>query len=295
MPDGDCIGSALGLTWALRKLGKTVAVTCNDHVSPTFKYLQGFEELSAKTPADEELLVFMDGSSADRFGPAYDPAKFNGRPALVVDHHVTNEIFAPLNYVDKRAASTAEIVYRFVRAFGILFDRTIAVCLLTGIITDTLGFRTASTTVETLKAATALMEAGGSIPEIIEHSFNQVPLASLRLRGKVFGEATLDGVILWAEISQKTLREIGVNGNGTSGIINQLLSVETAKVAAVLVEKENGKIDLGLRSRVGYDVSAVAARLGGGGHKQAAGALLDGPLPAARERVLAEIKKSLAQ
>lgn len=293
-PDGDCLGSALGLTWALRKLGKTVTVTCNDHVSNTFKFLQGFDELSAKTPTDEELLVFVDGSAADRFGAAYDPSKFNGRPVLVIDHHVTNDAFAPLNYIDKRAASTAEIIHRFVRAFGIPLDRSIAMCLLTGIITDTLGFRTPNTTVETLKTATVLMEAGGSIPEITEHSFNQVPLASLRLRGKIFSEAKLDGVILWAEAPFKTQRVLGLNGNGTHGIINQLLSVETAKIAALFIEKENGKIDVGLRSRAGYDVSAIAARLGGGGHKQASGALLDGPLHVARERVLAEIKRQLA-
>ena len=293
MPDGDCIGSTLGLAWALRKLGKTITVTCNDHVSNTFKYLEGFGELTPKLPTDQTLLLFLDGSAADRFGAAYDEKLFGDRPVLVIDHHLTNNQFAPLNYIDVRAASTAEIIYRIVIALGAPFDRTIAMCLLTGIVTDTLGFRTSSTTVDTMRAVTVLMEAGGSIPEIIESSFNQVPLASLRLRGKVFAEAALDGVILWAEASLKTLRDLGLNGNGTGGIINQLLSVEGAKIAAFFVEKDNGKIDIGLRSRVGYDVSGIAARLGGGGHKQAAGALIDGPLPVARNRVLAEIKKSL--
>ncbi|MCI0474961.1 MAG: bifunctional oligoribonuclease/PAP phosphatase NrnA [Anaerolineales bacterium] len=294
MPDGDCIGSALGLTFALRRIGKTVTVTCNDHVSNTFKYLPGFQELAPKTPTDEELLVFLDGSAADRFGAAYAPAKFNGRPVLVIDHHVTNDNFAPLNFIDRHVASTAEIIYRFIGALGVAFDHDLAQCLLTGIITDTLGFRTTSTTVETLKTVTALMEAGGSIPEIIEHSFNQIPLASLRLRGKIFSMATLDGMILWAEVPFKTQRELGLNGNGTGGIINQLLGVEDAKIAALFIEKENGKIDVGLRSRAGYDVAEIAARLGGGGHKQASGTLIDGPLNVARERVLAEIKKSIS-
>lgn len=295
MPDGDCIGSALGLTWTLRQIGKTVTVTCNDHVSNTFKYLPGFDELTPKLPTDETFLVFVDGSAADRFGAAYDPAQFNGRPVLVIDHHVTNEAFAPLNYLDKRAASTAEMIYRFVGALGATIDRAIAMCLLTGIITDTLGFRTSNTTVETFRVTTALLEAGASIPEIIEQSFNQISLPSLRLRGKIFSEAKLDGAILWAEISWQTQRELGLNGNGTSGIINQLLSVEQAKVAALFIEKENGKIDVGLRSRPGFDVAGIAARLGGGGHKQASGALIDGPLHVARERVLAEIKQSLSQ
>ena len=295
MPDGDCLGSALALTWALRQLGKTVTVTCNDHVSNSFEYLAGFAELSPKIPTDEEFLVFVDGSSADRFGAAFDPKLFKGRPVLAIDHHVTNEHFAPINFVDTHAASTAEIIYRLLLALHISIDQTIAQCLLTGVITDTLGFRTASTTVETLKTATALMEAGASIPDIVERSFNQVPLPNLRLRGRVFSEAHLDGPILWAEISLKLLRELGVNGNGTNGIINQLLSVDSAKIAIIFTEKEKGKIDVGFRSRVGYDVSGIAARLGGGGHKQASGALIDGPLAAARERVLAEIRKSISQ
>lgn len=293
-PDGDTVGSALGLTWALRKIGKTVTVACHDHVSATFDYLPGFAELTHKLPTNEELLIFEDGSSADRFGPAFDPLLFQARPVLAIDHHVTNENFAPLNFVDPNAASTAEIMYHLISALHIPLDPVIAQCLLTGVVTDTLGFRTANTTVETMKIATELMQAGGSIPAVIENAFNRVPLPNLRLRGRVLGEAQLDGVILWAEVSQKLMRELGVNGNGTGGIVNQLLSVDNAKIAVLFTEKENGKIDVGLRSRVGYDVSGVAARLGGGGHKQAAGALIDGPLPAARERVLAALKAEIA-
>jgi len=294
VPDGDCIGSALGLTWALRKLGKTVTVACHDHVSSTFDYLPGYAELKAKLPTEEELLVFVDGSAPDRFGAAFDPALFHGRPVLEIDHHITNENFAPLNYVDTRAAATAEIIYRVVRALDAPLDASIAQCLITGIITDTLSFRTSNTTVDTLKTTTALMEAGASIPDVVEHAFNQVPLAALRLRGKVFSEAKLDGVIVWAEVAHKVLRELGVKNNGTSGMINQLLSVDAAKIALMLIEKENGKIDVGLRARPGLDVSGVARRLGGGGHKQAAGALLEGPLAPARERVLAELKKTIS-
>lgn len=293
VPDGDCVGSALGLAWALRKMGKTVTVTCNDHVSNTFDFLPGVAELTAKLPTDEKLLVFVDGSSADRFGPAFDPALFHNRPVLEIDHHITNDFFAPLNYVDPAAASTAEIIYRFVYALGITLDPIIAQCLLTGVITDTLGFRTANTTVETLKVATELMQAGGQIPEIVENIFNRVPLPGLRLRGRILSDAHLDGVVLWAQVPLALARELGVNGNGTGGIVNQLLSVDVAKIAVLLTEKDSGKIDVGLRSRTGFDVSTIARALGGGGHKQAAGALIDGPLDVARVRVLEEIKKSL--
>ena len=292
-PDGDCAGSALGLTWALRKIGKTVNVALHDHVSKTFDFLPGYAELTAKLPTDEDLIVFVDGSSPDRFGPAYDPARFGDRPVLEIDHHATNENFAPFNFIDARAASCAEIIYRLVCALAVPIDQTIAQCLLTGIVTDTLGFRTTSTTTETLQAATELVRMGGSISTVIERVFNQVPLNSLRLRGRIFSEAQLDGVILWAQISQKQMREFGIENNGTGGVINQLLAVDQAKIAATFIEKEDGGVEVGLRCRPGYDVAGVAARLGGGGHKQASGATIPGPLDAARVRVLAEIKASL--
>jgi bifunctional oligoribonuclease and PAP phosphatase NrnA len=293
-PDGDCIGSALGLTWALRHMGKTVTVSLHDHVSKTFDFLPGYADITAKLPGEEQLYVYLDGSSADRYGPAFDPARFGPRAAIGIDHHATNTNFAPLNYVDVNAASCAEIVYRFVRALQVPLDTTIAQCLLTGIVTDTLGFRTTSTTTETLHIATELVRAGGSISTIIERVFNQVPLASLRLRGEIFSHAQLDGPILWAQITQKQLRSFGVE-NGTGGVINQLLSVDQSKIAVTFIEKEDGKIEVGLRARPGYDVSGVAARLGGGGHKQASGATVPGPMDAARASVLAEIKKSLEE
>ncbi len=293
VPDGDCIGSALGLTWALRKIGKTVTVTCPDHVSASFDFLAGIAELGPKLPTDEQLLVYVDGSSADRFGTAYDPALFNGRPVLAIDHHITNALFAPMNYVDSRAASTAEIIYRIAAALPSPLDPQIAQCLLTGIITDTLGLRTTSTTVETLQVATALVQAGGSIPEIVDNVFNRVPLPSLRLHGRVLSEAHAEGALLWAEVPLRLARELGVTNNGTGGLVNQLLAVEGTKVAVVFTEKESGKIDIGMRSRAGYDVATVAQQLGGGGHKQASGALIDGPLPVARDRVLAALRESM--
>lgn len=292
-PDGDCVGSALGLTWALRKIGKTVNVALHDHVSRSFDFLPGYTELGPKLPNHEDLIVYVDGSTADRFGPAYNPAKLGDCPVLEIDHHATNENFAPLNFVDARAASCAEILYRFVCALKVPIDQTIAQCLLTGIVTDTLGFRTASTSAETMQAATDLVRLGGSISTISERVFNQVPLSSLRLRGRILSEAQLDGVILWTQISQKLLREFSIENNGTGGVINQLLSVDQAKIAATFIEKEDGSVEVGLRARPGFDVATVAAKLGGGGHKQASGATVAGPLESARVRVLAEIKASL--
>ncbi len=235
----------------------------------------------------------MDGSDRARYGRAYDPARIGNRLTINIDHHVTNEHFATINLVDVAAASTAEIIYALICQLGAAITPTIAQCLLTGIVTDTLGFRTVNTTPETLERATELLRAGGSIPEIIDRVYNRRSFNSLRLLGYAIDNAKLEGPIIWSQVSRDTLRAFGINGNGTNGIVNMLLSVADARVAFFLTEKDDGRVDLGLRSRAGTDVSGIAYRLGGGGHKQASGAMLPGPLSTAAERVLAEIRKEL--
>jgi bifunctional oligoribonuclease and PAP phosphatase NrnA len=293
MPDGDCIGSVLALGWALRGLGKTVTLALDDRAPETFNYLQGFGELSPRVPRDEDVFVFVDGSDHTRYGRAYDPARIGPRLSINIDHHVTSENFAGLNLVQVSAASTADIVFDLIRQLRSPITPAIAQCLLTGIVTDTLGFRTVGTTPETLERATELLKMGGSIPEIIDRVYNRRSINSLRLLGYAIEHAVLEGPIIWSQVSKETLHQYGINGNGTGGIVNMLLSVADARVAFLLTEKEDGRIDVGLRSRAGTDVSGVAARLGGGGHKQASGTMLTGPIDAARSSVLAEVRKEL--
>lgn len=293
MPDGDCIGSALALGLALREMGKTVTLSLDDKVPETFNYLKGFEELKPRLPEDAEVFVFVDGSDHSRYGRAYDPERIGARMSINIDHHVTSEQFGAVNLVDVSAASTAEIVYRLVRRLGAPLTPEIAQALLTGIVTDTLGFRTVATTPDTLERATALMREGGSIAEIIDRVYNRRSFNSLRLLGYAIEHAKLDGPVIWSMVGKQTLRQYGINGNGTGGIVNMLLSVADASVAFFVTERDDGRVDVGLRSRAGTDVSGIAHRLGGGGHKQASGALLAGPPEAAAARVLAEVKKEL--
>jgi phosphoesterase RecJ-like protein len=293
-PDGDCIGSMLALGLVLRGLGKSVTFSLDDHAPETFNYLQGWNEIAPRAPEGEDIFVYVDGSDRSRYGKAYDPARSGVHRIINIDHHATNEPFADLNLVDTRAASTAEIIYALIQELHAPLTPTVAQCLLTGIVTDTLGFRIAATTPETLEQATTLMRAGGSIPQIIEHVYNRRSFNSLRLLGRAINDARLEGPIIWSRVSQQTLRELGVSGNGTGGVVNTLLTVADAKVAFFLAEKEDGRIDLGLRARAGVDISNVALRLGGGGHKQAAGAMLSGSLDDAALHVLSEIRKELA-
>ncbi len=291
-PDGDGIGSILGFAWGLRQLGKNVTVGLDDRVPPTFNYLPGSAELAFKLIGDMDVVVFLDGSDRARFGRFFDLARATGKPLLQIDHHVTNDNYGDVNYIDTQTGSCAEIVYRVLVRLGVRFDELIAQCLLTGVLTDTLVFRTIGTTSDTLKTAIDLMRAGASIPFIVDRVFNQRPLGSLRLLGQVLSRARLEGEIIWSQVTQRDIKSFGLNGNATAGAINQLLSVADARVAVLLTEREDGRIEVGLRAKADYDVSRAANALGGGGHKQAAGANISGPLDQARQRVLDELRKS---
>lgn len=290
MPDGDCVGSQLALARALRTLGKHVTLALDDKVPESLNFLEGVQEIAPHKPHREDVFVYVDGSDSTRYGETLDREKIGERPVILIDHHVTNEPFGTLNLVDTEAASTAEIVYTLIRALDVPITPSLAQALLTGIVTDTLGFRTASTTPGTLETATRLVRLGGSIPEIIDRVYNRRSFAALHVLGYALEHSTLDGKIIYSAIDFKTLHGFGVNGNGTSGIVNHLLTVADAKIAFFVVEKKDGRGDLGLRSRAGIDISGVARRLGGGGHKQASGAMLPPPFESAVQRVLQAIR-----
>lgn len=293
MPDGDCIGSQLALGHALRALGIPVTFSVDDKVPESLGFLAGVSEIARLEPGNQEVFVYVDGSDTKRYGKALNLDKTVNHPVILIDHHTTNEPFGTYNLVDIRAASTAEIVYRVILALDVTITPAIAQALLTGLVTDTLGFRTNGTTPETLETAVALLRHGGSIPQIIDHVYNRRAYSSLRVLGHAAVESHLGGGIIWSAVDYKTLQSLGSNGSGTSGIVNLLLTVGDARVAFFLAEREDGRIDLSLRSRADVDVSGVATRLGGGGHKQASGAVLAPPFNTAAPRVLDAIRQEL--
>lgn len=292
-PDGDAIGSLLGLGWALASLGKEVTLACADGVPAPFRFLPGSEDVVTIGPAGHDLVIGLDASEPSRYGDAYHPQRYADIPLLVIDHHVTNEGFGTVDLINPDAAATAEMLFELIQALGVKVDSRMATCLLAGLLTDTQGFRTANTTSRTLGVAMRLMEAGASLAELTHQLFETRSLASLRVLGRALSEMHLESRILWSEISQATLRECQATPGDASGIVNVLSSARDADVAVVFREKSDGSVDVGMRSAPGINLAFVALRLGGGGHPQAAGCLLPGPLPAARARVLRELHRLL--
>jgi phosphoesterase RecJ-like protein len=292
-PDGDAIGSLLGLGWALQALGKDVVLACSDPVPLPFQFLPGSNLVTDKKAVNPELVIAVDASDPPRLGKLFDPERFGDAPILVIDHHITNVRFGRVNAIDPTAASSAELVLDLIDRLGVAVNPYIATCLLTGILTDTRSFRTSNTTPGSLRAAVRLMEAGAPLADINRRVFESKPLAALKVLGRALANLQIDGRIVWTQVTQAMLTECGASPGNGGGVVNVLSGTRDADIAVVFREQPDGKIEVGIRSAPGLSVADVAVSLGGGGHPQAAGCVLPGPLPEAQARVLTELKRSL--
>ena len=158
--------------------------------------------------------------------------------------------------------------------------------LLTGLATDTLGFRTSNVTAQTLEIATQLMAAGAPLPEIMARTLESKPYRTVELWKYALETVALHDQVVEAVVSQQALKAVGLDEVTDGGLVGLLSKINEARVAVVFKELDNGRVEISLRSKPGYDVSQVAFSVGGGGHKQASGATIDGPIEAARERLL---------
>lgn len=299
-PDGDAIGSLLGLGWLLRAQGKEALLTCEDPVPANCAWLPGSESIApaarfAGIPHD--LAISLDCSDVQRTGQLWGgTAGPPPIPLVNIDHHITNTLFGSVNLVEPACVATAQLVLVLADALGWDLDQYAALCLLTGIVTDTRGLRTSNVDAAVLRAALRLTEAGASLAEITRRTLDQRPLSVVRLWGEAIECLRLEEGILWTEVTGEMLERWSPAEDGMTGLSNFLAGVQEACVIAVLVERNGGEtVDVGLRAAPGYDVSGVALRLGGGGHPQASGCTLKGDLRRVREQVLDELRHSLAE
>lgn len=292
IPDGDAIGSLLGLGGALRRLGKQCTMACADPVPFRFDFLPGVQEIVSHPPTAEEVIVAVDSSDIERLGSLYDEAIFRSRPVINIDHHVTNTRFGTVNLV-RLVPSTAEIVYALMRRLGVPLDKDIASALLTGLVTDTRCFRTGNVTTKQLRIAMALMGAGASLTDITELVFNRKPVSTICVWGQALAKTRTRRGVIWTEIDQGMLRKCRASPNEGNGLVSFLASAKGVDVAIVFREKDDGRIEASMRAGPGWDISRVALKLGGGGHPRAAGCAIAGKMSAVRERVLREIEAAL--
>ena len=294
-PDGDCIGSTLALYLYLKKnCGANVAVYLEE-CKPCFSFLPGIGE--ARTSAEGEpapdLLILLDVSSVARIGAAgcfYETAK----KRVCIDHHVSNPGIGDLNVIYPDASSASEVLYGLLDRTKI--DTDIATLLYTGIVHDTGMFQYSSTSPETMRIAANLLSAGVPFSYIIEHTFLNRTMTEQRLLGHVLKDAELvcGGKCVISSMTQEVLDRYGAGKLELDSCVAQLRMTEGPECAVFLYPAGPGAYKASLRSVNRVDVSAVAMKLGGGGHVRAAGCTVEGTLEEVREKVLGLIEEELS-
>jgi bifunctional oligoribonuclease and PAP phosphatase NrnA len=293
-PDGDALGSLLGLGWALRRLGKDRVLACPTAPLPaSLVFLPGSDEVVSSPLGPFDLVIVLDSSAPDRMAAIQAPAILGGARLLNIDHHITNVMYGAVNWVEPAAASTAEMVFGLVGALGVAMDAQIALCLLTGIVTDTLGFRTSSTTSNTLRIAAGLMDAGASLPDVVDEAYNAKPIGVARLWGEALRHLHTERGLAWTAVTRAMMDEYGAPEDEVKGLVSFLRGTSGTDIAVLFVENGNGAVKVEFRSSRRADVSGVATTLGGGGHRQASGCTIPGPLAAAEARVLPHVRQVL--
>lgn len=295
-PDGDALGSLLGFTHAMRGLGKQVTPACQDAPHPRFNYLNGIFDVKQAGDGEYDLIVSLDASDMQRLGSVFVPAQYARLPIVVFDHHITNTQFGVVNVIEPGMSSTAEVILVLLKRMDITITPDIANALLTGVITDTLAFRTSNTTPDTLAAAMELMRCGGNLQEVTRQALVMRSFEQIKLLGAGIVNAKTDGRVVYSTVPRKLRKELGVKEDrGDAGLVGTLITAGDVDVAAVFVELASGDIDVSLRAQPGFDVSQVALELGGGGHPAAAGFTLPGPMRDAVNRVIPRLKQVIRE
>jgi phosphoesterase RecJ-like protein len=294
-PDGDAIASLAATGLALEQLGKRFSLVCDDGLPERFTYLPMSDRITSAPSLDTtyDLILALDAGDESRLGNAF--ALLPGpRPDVInIDHHITNTNFGAINLVRPEATSTVEVLFELFASLNLRLDEPMAVCLLSGLVTDTLGFRTASVSGRTLQIASQLVEAGADLYEVMNKALALIPMSTLLLWQRGLNNMHLEDGLLWTSISKGERVQTGYEGNGSSGLGNMLARVYQAPVSAVLVELEDGRVSVSFRCRPPYSVSELAVSLGGGGHHLASGCTIDGPLDAAAQLVIARATASI--
>lgn len=285
MPDGDAIGSLIGLGLALRKLGKRCTLACADPVPERLRFLPGASEVQPVAPTDEDLIITLDCSDTERIGALYDATLFAQKQVLNIDHHITNVQFGDVNWVEQRAA-TAELCLELITELAIPLDVAIATCLLTGVVTDTRFFRTSNTTPDVLRVAIRLLEAGASLADVNEQLNQHNSPSRICLWGRALSNAQMQQRVIWAEITPDLLATCDATAEDTEDLVSFLAATRDTDVALLFTDRGDGAIEVSMRAARGVDISVVALQLGGGGHPQAAGCTCNGALMEVRAQVL---------
>ncbi|NME81783.1 bifunctional oligoribonuclease/PAP phosphatase NrnA [Clostridium sp. SM-530-WT-3G] len=300
-PDGDAIGSTLGLLIGLRYLGKDAYVISRDVISDNFSYITFSEEVDGTVCEPKEgtdLVIVLDCGNVERISA--DLENYSGT-IINLDHHISNDNYGTINYVDPKAAATCELSYLLMKELGIDFSLKtketieISTAIYTGIVTDTGSFRHSNVTKRSHNIAAELIENGIDNSSIHSSLFDNKPFEKVKLMGSVLSniKLELDNKVAVLEIPKGMLEEFNLPNADTSDIISIGLGIKGVEVSILLKEVDEG-VKISLRSKNNVDVRNVAEKFGGGGHVKASGAMQKGVgLEEAKENLLKALKDEM--
>jgi phosphoesterase RecJ-like protein len=282
-PDGDAVGALIGMGLALSQAGKEVRLALADGVPLSLRFLEGSQNIhhSAGELSSYDYVIVVDCSDLQRTGGLLGERK----PDLNIDHHITNLYFATTNLVIPEQVATSAIIAEYLTSWGLGYNRAIAEALLTGIVTDTIGFRTSNVTAEALRLSAMLMEYGANLPGVYNRALVSKTYEAARYWGFGLGKLQREDNLIWTTLNLADRQSAQYPGNDDADLVNMLSTIDT-DIALIFVEQKNGHVKVSWRARSGYDVAQIALQFGGGGHAAAAGADINGTLDAVQEQVL---------
>jgi bifunctional oligoribonuclease and PAP phosphatase NrnA len=302
-PDGDALGSEVGMAGLLRQKGKDVRVVNASPTPPRYAFLDPDQTLfewfgTGVKPAqlaDREVAIILDLSSWNQLG---DMAEFIRRfpgPRAVIDHHVSQDDLGATVFKDSTAEATGILVMSAFPALGGQLTPEVAQGLFTAIAMDTGWFHHSNTRAGTMRAVAELIEAGAPINQIYRNLFEQNTLSRLKLMGETLNglKTDFDGRVAYATITKEDLFRSGAIPQDSEDLVDFTVSLRGVDLGLLFIEQLRGGAKVSIRTRAGVDCAALAAQFGGGGHKEAAGATINAPMAECVERVLQAVRKTL--
>lgn len=293
-PDADAYGSAIAMALHLKAQGKEVTLWNEEGLTEKFRYLPESGLVQAppgQGKQDFDVFLALDTSTKERLGRVL---KATGQVTtwINIDHHVSNHRYADLNYIDDTAPATGQIVYNYLSEAGGVITPAMADNLYAAISTDTGSFQYDKTSPHTFRLAADLVDKGVNVPELSRRMYDSYPRRRLELLKALLNSARFDcdDRVASFSLSMETAKNLAVLPEDNEGLIDHLRAVEGVQVAVFFEELPENKVRLSMRSKESrFDVCKICGLFGGGGHAQAAGARLPGPLKAAEEKVLEAI------
>ncbi len=296
-PDGDALGSLLGMHLALVEMGKHSNALCADKVPEIYNFLPGHEQVVTGLESlahQPQFIIAVDAAEENRISG--DLSAIRDQAKLInIDHHETNPGFGEINYVQPDATSTAELVHEIIRKTGHRLSTNVGKCLYTGLVTDTGGFRFAGVNSRTLRVGAEMLAAGFDSYDIIRPLYEEYPIRRIYLERLVLErlEILLDGRLVMSTIYSEDFEKLGADMSETENLVNRLRESKGVLAGILFTTMPNNVIRVSFRSKDSLNVSAIAKPLGGGGHSHAAGLRSTLPLQELKEKIVQAVAQAL--